>query len=89
MSHAEEIAFYGGSETEHKLSDKAFDKVVQLEKKKVALQAAMGILDSYSVKYGATMTAYSMLIPAVYLGTQGLKGKSTAEVMQVGVSYFM
>ena len=41
----------------------------------------MGILDAYAVKYGASMMAYSMLIPAVYLGRQGLKGKSTAEVM--------
>jgi hypothetical protein len=26
--------------------------------------------------------AYSMLIPAVYLGLQGLKGKSTSEIME-------
>jgi hypothetical protein len=28
------------------------------------------------------MMAYSMLIPAVYLGTQGLKGKPSTQVMQ-------
>jgi len=28
------------------------------------------------------MVAYSMLIPAVYLGLQGLKGKSTSEIME-------
>jgi len=81
-SHAEEIAFYGGSEREKQIANASYSNIVKLADKHYFLQLVMGIFDSYLVKYGASMVAYSMLIPAVYLGKQGLKGKSTSEIME-------
>jgi len=53
-----------------------------LDYKQYLLQGMMGVLDGYLVKYGSSMVAYSMLIPAVYLGMKGLKGKSTSAIME-------
>jgi len=82
INHSEEIAFYKGSERESEIITESFENIKKNSNKQYFLQTAMGMLDSYTVKYGATMVAYSMLIPAVYLGTHGLKGKSTSDVME-------
>eukprot|EP01116_Phalansterium_solitarium_P008385 TRINITY_DN2223_c0_g1_i1.p2 TRINITY_DN2223_c0_g1~~TRINITY_DN2223_c0_g1_i1.p2 ORF type:complete len:430 (-),score=198.35 TRINITY_DN2223_c0_g1_i1:127-1416(-) len=82
IQRAEEIAFYGGSEREKQIVTGSFNNIVKLSNKQYFLQLLMGVLDSYLVKYGASMVAYTMLIPAVYLGLYGLKGKSTSEVME-------
>ena len=82
IGHAEEIAFYGGGERERDIVDSSFYRVKGILRKTHILRALMGILDQYLVKHGASMVAYSMMMPAVYLGLQGLKGKSAPEIMQ-------
>ena len=82
IAHSEEIAFYGGSEREKDIVNNSFKSIIRLSNKQFTLQGLMSVLDTYLVKYGASMVAYSMMIPAVYLGLQGLKGKSTADIMQ-------
>jgi ATP-binding cassette, subfamily D (ALD), member 3 len=72
ITHAEEIAFYGGSEREREIVDESFNGIRKLNNKQYFLQLLMGMLDGYVVKYGASMVAYSMLMPAVYLGLNGM-----------------
>lgn len=62
--------------------DESFDNIWNLYRKENILKLLMGVLDGYVVKYGGSMVAYSMLMPAVYLGLFGLKGKSAPEVME-------
>eukprot|EP01094_Clydonella_sp_ATCC50884_P023241 TRINITY_DN5522_c0_g2_i2.p1 TRINITY_DN5522_c0_g2~~TRINITY_DN5522_c0_g2_i2.p1 ORF type:complete len:658 (+),score=221.80 TRINITY_DN5522_c0_g2_i2:128-2101(+) len=82
ITYAEEIAFYGGAEREKEIVDESFANIYNLYRKENILKCLMGILDGYVVKYGGSMVAYSMLMPAVYLGLYGLKGKSAPEVME-------
>lgn len=82
ISHGEEIAFYGGSDRERELIDESFQSVAENMNRHHFFRFFMNMLDNYIVKYGASMMAYSMLMPAIYLGLQGLKGKSSPEIMQ-------
>jgi len=82
ISHSEEIAFYGGAQREKEITDSSFRSLVKLSSFHHLLQMATSIFDSYLVKYGASMVAYSMLIPAVYLGFPGIDKKSPAGVME-------
>eukprot|EP01114_Cavostelium_apophysatum_P017844 TRINITY_DN5390_c0_g1_i3.p1 TRINITY_DN5390_c0_g1~~TRINITY_DN5390_c0_g1_i3.p1 ORF type:complete len:519 (+),score=144.67 TRINITY_DN5390_c0_g1_i3:130-1686(+) len=82
ITHSEEIAFYGGSNREKTILNNAYKTTARLANKHYYLQLLMSMLDSYLVKYGASMVAYSMLIPAVYLGQHGLKGKPTSYIME-------
>jgi ATP-binding cassette subfamily D (ALD) protein 3 len=59
-AHSEEIAFYGGGQTEKNILNRSFFSILKLSKLHHTLQFFMGILDSYLVKYGASMVAYSM-----------------------------
>lgn len=82
IAHSEEIAFYGGGDRERTIINKSFGKVQAIIRNMYIKQAAMNVIDQYLVKYGAAMVAYSMMMPAVYLGLHGLKGKSAPEIMQ-------
>mmetsp|Transcript_213 Transcript_213/g.262 ORF Transcript_213/g.262 Transcript_213/m.262 type:complete len:497 (-) Transcript_213:30-1520(-) len=82
IGHAEEIAFYGGGEREREIIDNSFGSVKRILRKIFFLRAIMGIVDQYLVKHGASMVAYSVMMPAVYLGLYGLKGKSAPEIMR-------
>jgi len=82
IAHNEEIAFYGGGEREKEILNASFNSLRGLFNKIFSYQLGMGIVDQYLVKYGATMVAYSMMMPAVYLGLYGLEGKTAPEIMQ-------
>jgi len=82
ITNAEEIAFYGGGERERVIVESSFFRVKRLFNKIFRLRLYMNILDQYLVKHGASMVAYSMMMPAVYLGLHGLKGKSAPEIME-------
>jgi len=71
ITHAEEIAFYGGAQREREIVDESFSIIRVLNNKQYFFQLLMGMLDGYVVKYGASMVAYSMLMPAVYMGLNG------------------
>ncbi|RKP34197.1 ABC transporter transmembrane region 2-domain-containing protein, partial [Dimargaris cristalligena] len=61
ITHAEEIAFYGGGERERELVNSSFHHIVQHIKKVYKLRFLNGVFDSVLVKYGATMIAYYIL----------------------------
>ena len=46
-NHAEEIAFYGGSEREKEIVNDSYFSIVKLSEKQHFLQCLMGFLDSY------------------------------------------
>ncbi len=64
ITHSEEIAFYGGSQREKEIVNDSFQSIVKISNRHFLLQLWMGMLDTYLVKYAASMTAYSMMIPA-------------------------
>eukprot|EP01096_Ripella_sp_DP13-Kostka_P015549 TRINITY_DN7348_c0_g1_i1.p1 TRINITY_DN7348_c0_g1~~TRINITY_DN7348_c0_g1_i1.p1 ORF type:complete len:727 (+),score=355.64 TRINITY_DN7348_c0_g1_i1:147-2327(+) len=82
INYAEEIAFYGGAEREKEIVEQSFKSVSENLNYTYTLRFLMNMLNNYLVKYGASMVAYSMMMPAIYLGTQGMKGKSAPEIMQ-------
>jgi len=82
ITKSEEIAFYGGANREKQLIDETFDKIDKHNSKHDFLQLLVGIMDSYVVKYGGSMMAYSMLIPAIYLGHSKYSSKSASHIMQ-------
>eukprot|EP00793_Prasinoderma_coloniale_P000611 PRCOL_00003760-RA len=80
LTHAEEIAFCGGGEREKELADTALKKISRQANVVHLLRSCVGVLDSYSVKYGGTMAAFSMMLPAVYLSNRkSTKGKNMVE----------
>ena len=66
ISHAEEIAFYGGSEREKTYVNSAFENIVKHLNKMHVLRFANGIIDSVAVKYCATILAYALLSRPVF-----------------------
>ena len=40
----------------------------------------VSVLDQYAVKYGGSMMAFAMMLPAVYLGRAGLANKDSIEL---------
>lgn len=72
ITHAEEIAFYGGADREKLIVNEAFDKIARHLNKVFLLRFGNGIVDSVVVKYCATMLAYVVLSRPVF----GPKGKS-------------
>jgi len=66
ITHAEEIAFYGGSEREKSLVNSAFQAIRRHAGKVYRLRFENGVVDSILVKYCATMTAYFLLSRPVF-----------------------
>jgi len=66
ITHAEEIAFYGGGEREKEIVNSSFDRIVQHLNKVFLLRFGNGIIDSVMVKYFATMLAYIVLSRPVF-----------------------
>lgn len=66
ITHAEEIAFYGGNEKEKLLANESFDKIVTQVRRVFFLKFFNGIFDSIFVKYLATILAYYLLARPVF-----------------------
>ena len=66
ITHAEEIAFYGGAEREKMYANQAFDNIKQHLRKINMLRFVNGIIDSVAVKYCATILAYWLLSRPVF-----------------------
>ena len=56
ITHAEEIAFYGGNEREKQVANGSFDKIYRHVDKVHKLHFVNGIFDSIFVKYLATVS---------------------------------
>jgi ATP-binding cassette subfamily D (ALD) protein 3 len=64
IAHSEEIAFYGGADREKEIVNDSYRSIIRLSNRQFTLQGLMSVLDTYLVKYGASMVAYTMMIPA-------------------------
>ena len=71
-----------GGKREEEILKESWQKIEKLENRHHVLHFIMSTYDGYVVKYGGTMFAYSMLIPAVYFGRHGIDKKNTAQTMQ-------
>jgi hypothetical protein len=73
---SEEIALSGGTTREKEIVEGSFRAVIRQAKRHSQLECLQNAFEYYIVRYGSAMTAYTMLIPAMYFGTHGLKDKS-------------
>eukprot|EP01102_Stenamoeba_stenopodia_P003437 TRINITY_DN1343_c0_g1_i2.p1 TRINITY_DN1343_c0_g1~~TRINITY_DN1343_c0_g1_i2.p1 ORF type:complete len:545 (+),score=77.36 TRINITY_DN1343_c0_g1_i2:732-2366(+) len=79
---SEDIALSGGSQREREIVEGSFREVLKQAKRHYQLECAQSAFEYYILKYGSAMTAYCMLIPAMYFGTHGMEDKSARGVIQ-------
>lgn len=70
VNYTEEIAFLKGGEQEKKTSDALFNVLSAQEEFRHRQLLFVNSLNSYVLKYGAAMVAYSVMIPSTYFGTE-------------------
>jgi len=89
ITHAEEIAFYGGHNRERTMVNASFDAIVKHVRRTYQLRFANGVFDSILVKYLATMTAYFLLSRPVFLAPSapGVMGAAGADPTQIIEDY--
>lgn len=89
ITHAEEIAFYGGHERERGVINSSFDAITKHIRKVYQMRFANGVVDSILVKYCATMTAYLLLSRPVFDPTYAteLMGAVGADATQLIEDY--
>lgn len=66
IAHAEEIAFYKGSERERDITNSSFDRIAKHLNRVFLLRFTNGIIDSVLVKYCATQLAFFILSRPVF-----------------------
>lgn len=67
-AYPEEIAFLRGNDTERAVLDSSYDALASHESSSLFTHLWCDFIDSYVLKYGSLMCAYSAVIPSVYLG---------------------
>lgn len=81
LAHAEEIAFSNGGAREKELAEAALQRISRRANTVHLLRSFVGMLDSYTVKYGGSMAAFTVMMPAVYFGKRkSTKGKGIVEL---------
>ncbi|KAJ1650079.1 hypothetical protein IWQ61_009019, partial [Dispira simplex] len=88
ITHAEEIAFYGGGDRERELVNSSFQRIVQHVRRVYKLRFLNGVFDSVLVKYGATMIAYYLLArPAFDTKYAGSTPNTNVDATQIMEDY--
>ena len=87
ITHAEEIAFYGGHNREKVLVNASFDAIIKHVRRVYQMRFANGVFDSILVKYLATMTAYFLLSRPVFnapsaAGVMGAAGADPTQIIE-------
>ena len=62
ITHAEEIAFYGGNQREKQIANESFSKIYNHVQKVYSMHFLNGIFDSIFVKYLATVGSFSLIL---------------------------
>eukprot|EP01095_Lingulamoeba_sp_RSL-Kostka_P001851 TRINITY_DN1264_c2_g6_i1.p1 TRINITY_DN1264_c2_g6~~TRINITY_DN1264_c2_g6_i1.p1 ORF type:complete len:670 (-),score=197.82 TRINITY_DN1264_c2_g6_i1:257-2266(-) len=75
ITHAEEIAFYGGSKREKEIINDRFDDVFNHSREIYKQQAYVNVFDGWLVKYGSTMIGYAIVALPVF-GALSENGKT-------------
>eukprot|EP00762_Andalucia_godoyi_P008354 ANDGO_07374.mRNA.1 ABC transporter D family member 2 len=66
IQYSEEVAFYGGASRERAILDGLFSRLVVFSQKVYSLQFGMEVINSFLVKYGATMVGYGVCALPVF-----------------------
>jgi ATP-binding cassette subfamily D (ALD) protein 3 len=66
INYAEEIAFFAGQKKERQVMDVSFDRLYRHMRNIFTKQAWLGVIDSWLVKYGATMIGYAVVAGPVF-----------------------
>jgi ATP-binding cassette subfamily D (ALD) protein 3 len=66
INYAEEVAFYGAQKKEKQTMDSAFERLYKHSSNIFKKQAWLGVIDSWLVKYGATMIGYAVVAGPVF-----------------------
>jgi len=65
-SYSEEIAFVDGQDREKKILEESYRALTEREDKTLRAHFWKDLLDTYVLKYGGMMLAYSLIIPSVF-----------------------
>eukprot|EP00008_Paramoeba_atlantica_P007294 CAMPEP_0201499624 /NCGR_PEP_ID=MMETSP0151_2-20130828/77019_1 /ASSEMBLY_ACC=CAM_ASM_000257 /TAXON_ID=200890 /ORGANISM="Paramoeba atlantica, Strain 621/1 / CCAP 1560/9" /LENGTH=507 /DNA_ID=CAMNT_0047892107 /DNA_START=249 /DNA_END=1772 /DNA_ORIENTATION=- len=75
----EEIAFVDGEAREREIFEGSLDKLVDHGSKSLFVHFWKDLLDSYVLKYGGSMMAYTIIIPSVYCNWAGVSGHDATQ----------
>lgn len=67
ITHSEEIAFYGGGKREKLYINESFTKVIRHLRKILRLKLYIGLIDSFLVKYLATIVGYCIVSVPIFM----------------------
>jgi len=91
IEHSEEIAFLKGGEVENKRCEETFKEIKQNRHKVLENRMLISFLDTTAIKHFGTLVSYEVMIPAMYLGREGIKlethGDRTQFLIQA-IQYF-
>lgn len=80
ITHAEEVAFYSGGNTEKNIISGVFSFLASHMRNVYRLRFLVGVFDGYIVKYGSAMMGFTILAAPVYFGTRGMDKKTASEI---------
>jgi len=91
IQYSEEIAFMSGAERERKISGKSYSALADHVDRSLWTHLLMDVADSYVMKYGGSMMAYTVVIPSVFVNwkrmnsQQAMQHYLTATTMLLGL----
>ena len=91
IEHAEEIALLRGSSRENEIAEQTFRKIKLGRQDVLEKRAMMSFLDTTIIKHFGALVSYEVMIPAMYLGKEGVNldtvGDRTQYMLQ-SIQYF-
>ena len=91
IEHSEEIAFLKGGKVENKRCKEAFDNIKANRHTVLENRMLISFLDTTAIKHFGTLVSYEVMIPAMYLGREGVRlethGDRTQYLVQA-IQYF-
>jgi ATP-binding cassette subfamily D (ALD) protein 3 len=87
INYAEEIAFFGGQKKERQVMDTTFDRLYRHMRNIFTKQAWLGVIDSWLVKYGATMIGYAVVAGPVFGSIASKKTSGTLDTSKLTGDY--
>eukprot|EP00871_Galdieria_phlegrea_P005475 jgi/Galph1/5929/GphlegSOOS_G4573.1 len=85
ITHSEEIAFYGGGNREKIYINESFTKVIRHLRKILRLRLYIGVIDSFLVKYLATIVGYCIVSVPIFLSR--IQGPANPQNSEFSSSY--
>lgn len=88
ITHSEEIAFYGGGKREKLYINESFNKVIRHLRKILRLRLYIGFIDSFLVKYLATIVGYCIVSVPIFLSRTQEMDQPHSNAVSSSLSHF-